>query len=151
MSYFKKSEYFSQYRCASSFEQFIYANLLFSIKVEIVQNCVFWLSFPRLFVVLLTKLVKIWRKTDKQVDNLIPASLCPLLTWLKNFQHSLFLEITTLITWLRSTLLLKNKFIWKHNVYKQIRCSILWKEKRLRSWVCKEKRVALIKSLIDTW
>ncbi len=47
------------------------------------------------------------------------------------FQYSLFLGITTLLSWLKSTLLLKNLvqiFIWKHNVYKQMRCSIIRKE-----------------------
>ncbi len=67
------------------------------------------------------------------------------------FHCSLFLRIKTL---LKSTLLLKNKcfdlFIWKHNVYKQMRCSIIVERKR--AWEARwgRERVALIKSLI-TW
>ncbi len=71
------------------------------------------------------------------------------------FQHSLFLEITTLVTWLKSTVLLKislvHMFIWKHNVYKQIEHSIIRRGKCLKSRVGKEKSGALIKSLIDEW
>ncbi len=67
------------------------------------------------------------------------------------FLHSIFLDITTLVTWLKSTLLRRSNalvhiFIWKHNVYKQIECSIIRKGKCLKSWVGKEKRVALIES-----
>jgi len=50
------------------------------------------------------------------------------------FQQCLFLRITTLLTWLKSTLYywrinaLIQLFIWKHNVYKQMRRSIMGKE-----------------------
>jgi len=52
------------------------------------------------------------------------------------FHPTLLVEIRTLVTWLKSTLLLKIKyfdthvFIWKHNVYKQIRPSIIFGERK---------------------
>ncbi len=39
-------------------------------------------------------------------------------------------------------------FIWKHNVYKQKRCSIIGKENAWEAWGGEGERVALIKSLI---
>jgi len=70
-----------------------------------------------------------------------------------NFQHSLFLRITTLLTWLKSTLLLKNKFFDTH-IYMKTQClqtnemqHYCGKENAWGArWVRKE--VALIKSLI---
>jgi len=48
-------------------------------------------------------------------------------------------------------LCLVHMLIWKLNVYKQIERSIARKGKCLRSGVGKEKRMVLIKSLIDEW
>jgi len=88
--------------------------------------------------------VKFWGKYD-QKNHLR----------LRKFQRSLFLEITTLVTWLKSTLLVKNKCFDKH-IYMKTQCLQTNKiqnslERETGSRVGKEKRVALIKSSIDVW
>jgi len=70
------------------------------------------------------------------------------------FQHRLFLRITTLLTWLKSTLLLKNK-CFDTTIYMKTQClktnetQHYWKGKCLRSdrW-SRERVAALIKSLV---
>ncbi len=72
---------------------------------------------------------------------------------LTQFQARLFLGITRLLLWLKSTLLLKNRMhctanIWKHNVYKQNKTQhCLGKESALGA-IWGGESVALIKSLI---
>ncbi len=69
------------------------------------------------------------------------------------FQHSLFLRITTLLNWLKSTLLLKNKYFDTH-IYLKTKCLQTNKMHHYcgmenaweAGWV--RKRVALIKNLI---
>jgi len=74
----------------------------------------------------------------------------------QTFQHSPFLEITTLVTWLQSTLLLKIKCLDTH-IYLKTECLQTNKTQHLlgkeNTWGVgsKEKSVALIKSLIDAW
>jgi len=73
--------------------------------------------------------------------------------WPKNFQQSLFLRIITLLTWLKSTLLLKKK-CFDTQIYMKAQClqanetqHYCGKENAWGAgWV--RKRVALIKSLI---
>jgi len=80
---------------------------------------------------------------------------CFLKNWyLKVFQRSLFfLRITTLLTWLKSTLLLKNKR-FDTTIYMKTQClqtnkkQNYWKGKCLRSKGWSRERIALIKSLI---
>jgi hypothetical protein len=57
------------------------------------------------------------------------------------FQRSLFLKITTLVTWVKSTLLLKIKCF----------AALLGKESAWEAGLGKEKRVLLIKSLTDAF
>jgi len=65
------------------------------------------------------------------------------------FQCSLFLKITTLVTRLK---MLLYTFLYENIMFtnKYVRSSIIVKWKCLRNGVGKEKRVALIKSLIDS-
>jgi len=69
------------------------------------------------------------------------------------FQRSLFLRKTTLLTWLKSTLLLKNKCFFTH-IYKKTQCLQTNKTQhycgKKNSWGAwwVRKEVALIKSLI---
>jgi len=69
------------------------------------------------------------------------------------FQRSLFLRTTTLLTWLKSTLLLKNK-CFDTTIYMKTQClqtnetQHYGKGKCLRSEGWSRERVALIKSLI---
>ncbi len=66
------------------------------------------------------------------------------------FQRNLFLEITTLVTWLKSILLLKKKCFDTH-IYMKTKCLITNKmqhsceRKCLKSGMVKDKGVALIK------
>jgi len=71
------------------------------------------------------------------------------------FQLTLFFEIRILVTWLKSKILKIECFdttmyncIWKHNVYKQMRWSIIFERKSFSSWERKGEVLALIKSLI---
>jgi len=69
------------------------------------------------------------------------------------FQRSLFRRITTLLTWLKSTLLLKNKYfdttIYMKTQWLQTNeTQHNWKGKCLRSDRWSRERVAIIKSLI---
>ncbi len=70
-----------------------------------------------------------------------------------SFNVVFFLRLTTLLTWLKSTLLLKNK-CFDTNIYMKTQClqtnetQHYWKGKCLRSKRWSRERVALIKSLI---
>jgi len=70
------------------------------------------------------------------------------------FQGSLFFRITTLLSWLKSTLLLKNKcfdmytYLYENIMFtNKMRCSIIWKGNAWKAgWV--RKVLVLIKNLI---
>ncbi len=77
------------------------------------------------------------------------------LNFVASFNVVFFLRITTLLTWLKSTLLLKNK-CFDTTIYMKTQCfqtnetQHYWKGKSLRSERWSRERVALIKSLIYT-
>ena len=86
-------------------------------------------------------------------SNLKEPNISINLSW--NFQHCLFLRITTLLSWLKSTLLLKSK-CFGTTIYMKTQCLQTnqtqnywkWRKKYLRSGRRSRERVALIKSLI---